>query len=58
MDVISSTAFGIEVNSQKEPNNRFVYYGKKAAIGQLASSFAVFISNLFINDCINPLLLS
>lgn len=58
MDVISSTAFGIEVNSQKEPNNRFVYYGKKAAIGQLASSFAVFIMMFpFLKNIIGTILL-
>ncbi|CAC5390967.1 CYP3A [Mytilus coruscus] len=58
MDVIASTAFGIEVNSQREPNNRFVYYGKKAAVGQLATSFAVFIMMFpFLKNVIGAILL-
>ena len=44
MDIISSTSFGIEVNSQKEPNNKFVHYAKKAAAGELASPFILFLS--------------
>ena len=43
MDIISSTSFGIEVNSQKEPNNKFVHYAKKAAAGELASPFILFL---------------
>ena len=30
MDVIASTAFGLKVNSQKDPNNEFVRMAKKA----------------------------
>ena len=44
MDIISSTSFGIEVNSQKEPNNKFVHYAKKAAAGELATPFILFLS--------------
>jgi hypothetical protein len=44
MDIISSTSFGIEVNSQKEPNNKFVYYAKKAAAGELATPVILFLS--------------
>ena len=35
MDVISSTAFGIEVDSQKDPNNTFVKYAKESSLGKL-----------------------
>lgn len=35
MDVISSTAFGIEVDSQKDPNNTFVKYAKESSLGQI-----------------------
>ena len=29
MDVIASTAFGLDVQSQQDPNNQFVKMGKK-----------------------------
>ncbi|XP_071147587.1 cytochrome P450 3A41-like isoform X1 [Mytilus edulis] len=35
MDVIASTAFGIDVNSQNEPNNQFVKHAKAAALGEI-----------------------
>ncbi|VDI18298.1 Hypothetical predicted protein, partial [Mytilus galloprovincialis] len=35
MDVIASTAFGIDVNSKKNPNNAFVKHAKQAALGQI-----------------------
>lgn len=35
MDVIASTAFGIEVDSQKEPNNTFVKYAKESSFAKI-----------------------
>ena len=29
MDVIARTAFGYEINSQKDPNNKFIVMAKK-----------------------------
>lgn len=42
MDVICSTAFGIEVDSQKDPNNKFVHYAKMAAIGSVTRPILMF----------------
>ncbi|CAG9860809.1 unnamed protein product [Phyllotreta striolata] len=46
-DVIASTAFGIEVNSLKEPNNDFYRMGKKAtsfdSLGQRLKFFALLL---------------
>lgn len=44
MDVIASTSFGIEVDSQKDPNNRFVHFAKEAALGALAGPMMMLIS--------------
>lgn len=46
MDVIATTAFGIEVDSQKDPNNKFVHYGRLAAIGRLPASYILFTSKI------------
>jgi hypothetical protein len=51
MDVIASTSFGIEVDSQKDPNNRFVHYAKEAALGALAGPMMMLISK-YTEQCI------
>ena len=50
MDVICSTAFGIEVDSQKDPQNRFVHYAKQAATRNIGGPFILFISNVILFD--------
>lgn len=58
MDVIASTSFGIEVDSQKDPNNRFVHYAKEAALGALAGPMMMLISK-YTEQCIYlPLLIT
>ena len=42
MDVIASTAFGIDVNSQKDPDNMFVAMAKKAFNVSFQSPFIMF----------------
>ena len=44
MDVIGTTAFGLEVNSQKDPNNEFVVMGKKAFTMSLRSPVVIISS--------------
>lgn len=46
MNVISSTAFGVDI-SNKETNDTFVYYGKKAAVGNIPYKAALFISESY-----------
>lgn len=47
MDVIASTAFGIDVNSKKNPNNAFVKHAKQAALGQIFKPQLLIISKSF-----------
>lgn len=60
MDVIASTSFGIQVDSQKDPNNRFVHFAKEAALGALAGPMMMlimmfpFTKNWITLDLIKP----
>jgi hypothetical protein len=47
MDVIASTSFGIEVDSQKDPNNKFVHYAKMAALGDIKKPSILLASKTF-----------
>ena len=42
------TSFGIEVDSQKDPNNKFVHYAKMAAMGDIKKPSILFASKTFI----------
>ena len=46
MDVIASTAFGVDVNSQKDPNNEFVKNAKIVFSNFLTSPLALIGSKI------------
>ena len=47
MDVIASSAFGLDIDSQKDPDNLFISYGKKLFAVQLTSPWILIMSKLF-----------
>jgi len=57
MDVIASTAFGIEIDSHNDPNNQFVQNCKEIFKFSFASPRIILMSmydmNLLCNDCRN-----
>ena len=46
MDVIASSAFGLDIDSQKDPDNLFISYGKKLFAFQFTSPWFLIMSKL------------
>ena len=44
MDVIASAAFGLDVNSQRDPNNQFVKNAKLLFNSPIAAAFRIILS--------------